>query len=56
MVVDYVAHEDAARQVVAEIEAGGAHAVAVRCDVANGEQVEGTVARAVDSFGGWTFW
>ena len=51
VVVNYRRDEDAARDTVAAIEALGRWALAVQADVAEWEQVQALVARAVEHFG-----
>jgi glucose 1-dehydrogenase len=51
VVVNYVARPEDAARVVADIEAGGARALAVRADVSNEAEVQGMFARAVGTFG-----
>jgi NAD(P)-dependent dehydrogenase (short-subunit alcohol dehydrogenase family) len=43
--------ESALRQTAAEIEAAGAQALSIVCDVSMPEQVEAAIARTVDAFG-----
>lgn len=52
VVVNYREREDAADQVVADIERCGGHAVAVRADIGDPDQVRGLFDVAEDRFGG----
>ena len=53
VVVNYVGSANqAASEVMAEIEAGGGHAIAIEADVANEQQVEAMFARAREELGG----
>lgn len=51
VIVNYARSEEAARAVVAEIEAKGGRALAVRADVSNEADVRSLVAKAVEAFG-----
>lgn len=51
VIINYTSNEKAAREVVAEIEAAGRKAIAVKADVAQKSEVEGLVKAAVDAFG-----
>lgn len=51
VVVNYVTHEDAAQEVVAEIRAGGRRAMAALADVSVPDQVEVMFAKAIAEFG-----
>lgn len=51
VVVNYVANEDAANAVVAEIRQSGANAVAFHADVSAQDQVNAMFGHAVDAFG-----
>ena len=51
VVVNYASAEDAATALVADIEAGGGSAAAVRADVRNKNDVDALVAAALDRFG-----
>lgn len=51
VVVNYVAGEAAALDVVRAIEAQGSRAIAVRADVSDEAQVEAMAARAIEAFG-----
>lgn len=51
VVVHYHASEDAARKVVADIEAGGGRAHALRADATRPEQLVGLVTSTVDRYG-----
>jgi glucose 1-dehydrogenase len=51
VVVNYVARPEDAARVVADIEAGGARALAVPADVSNEAEVQAMFARAVEAFG-----
>ncbi len=49
--VNYVSHPEAARDVVREIEASGARAMAVRADVASASDVQGMVEAVTSTLG-----
>ena len=49
--VNYLAHDDEAKQLVAEIEAMGGRAVALKGDVSDAQDVEALVATTVKTFG-----
>ncbi|MFQ5987054.1 MAG: SDR family NAD(P)-dependent oxidoreductase [Thermoplasmata archaeon] len=51
VVVNYVEHEDAAREAADQIEELGRSALAVRADVASRDEVRGMVRKAHDSLG-----
>lgn len=51
VVVNYATDQQAAEQVVADIEAGGGHALAVRADVRDRSDVEALVKATIDRFG-----
>lgn len=51
VVVNYVTRPEEADEVVAEIEAAGSRAVALRADVSQEDQVEAMFQQAVDTFG-----
>lgn len=52
VVVNYVANETAAAEVVREIEQAGSSAIAVQADVRSEGQVKALVARCTEAFGG----
>ena len=52
VVLCYAGNEAAAQEVVGECEALGAKALAVRCNVADAEEVNALVKAGVDAFGG----
>ena len=52
VVVNYSRSEEEARDTVAQIEALGVHALLVRADVSNDQEVRSMIAAAVDAFGG----
>lgn len=49
--IGYVAKEEEATALVAEIQAGGGRALAVRCDVSDEPQVQAMVERVIATFG-----
>lgn len=51
VVVDYVGHPDAAKEVVEKIEGGDGRGLAVAADVSNPAEVEALVGKAVETFG-----
>ncbi|MEH6940487.1 3-oxoacyl-[acyl-carrier-protein] reductase [Bacillus sp. JJ722] len=51
VIVNYAGSEDKAKAVVEEIKALGQQAIAVRCNVANSEEVASMVKTAVEEFG-----
>jgi len=51
VVINYTSNENAANEVVAEVEAAGSSAVAVKADVASKEEVESLVGKSVEAFG-----
>ena len=51
VVVNYSRNEDAARQVVAQVEHGGSKAVAVQADMRDPAQIETLFARTMQTFG-----
>lgn len=51
VVIDYVAHPEAATAVVAKVEAAGGHAVGVEADVSKPADLQKLVTAAVDNFG-----
>jgi NAD(P)-dependent dehydrogenase (short-subunit alcohol dehydrogenase family) len=51
VVVNYVAHEEAAREVVATIEAAGGRAIAVAADVSQKADVDRLVAATIEQWG-----
>jgi glucose 1-dehydrogenase len=51
VVVNYVAGEDAAAEVVADIEATGSRGLAIQADVSNEEQVQAMFQQMKDAFG-----
>jgi len=51
VVINYTSNENAANDVVAEVEAAGSSAVAVKADVANKKEVEQLVGKTVEAFG-----
>lgn len=52
VVVNYNSSEDAAQEVVEEIESGGGEAIAVKADVKDAEQAKALIEAAQQSFGG----
>ena len=52
----YAGNEAAAQETVKAIESLGAKALAVRCDVSDGAQVETLVNETVKAFDRWIFW
>ncbi|GAA2750355.1 glucose 1-dehydrogenase [Amnibacterium kyonggiense] len=51
VVVDYVAHEDATTQLIAQVEAAGGEAVGVEADISKADDLHRMMRTAVDSFG-----
>ncbi|MED3552224.1 3-oxoacyl-[acyl-carrier-protein] reductase [Cytobacillus praedii] len=51
VVVNYSGSEERANQVVAEIKELGRNAIAVQCDVSNGESVANMVKATIDTYG-----
>lgn len=51
VVVDYVAHEDATEQLVAQVERSGGRAVGVEADITKADDLHRMIQTAVDSFG-----
>ncbi|MED3573449.1 3-oxoacyl-[acyl-carrier-protein] reductase [Cytobacillus praedii] len=51
VVVNYSGREERANQVVAEIKELGRNAIAVQCDVSNGESVGNMVKATIDTYG-----
>lgn len=51
LAINYVAHADAAHQLVGEIEAAGGRAIALEADISQARAVEALVATTVDRFG-----
>jgi glucose 1-dehydrogenase len=51
VVVNYIDNEDAANNVVAQIQEAGAKAIALKADVSSEDQVAGMFARAIQEFG-----
>lgn len=51
VVIDYVAHPDETKELVAKIEAAGGKAVGVRADVSKVDDLRSMVKAAVDNFG-----
>ena len=49
--INYVAHADAAHQLVGEIEAAGGRAIALEADISQASAVESLVATTVETFG-----
>lgn len=49
--VNYYGSEDAAQEVVEEIESGGGEAIAVQADVKDGEQAKELIGAALEAFG-----
>ena len=49
--VNYANSANGAKQVVADIEASGGRAIAVKADIANRDQVQMMVDKTVDTFG-----
>jgi 3-oxoacyl-[acyl-carrier protein] reductase len=52
VVVNYNSSEDAAREVVQEIESEGGEAIAIKADVKDAEQAKALISAAQESFGG----
>jgi glucose 1-dehydrogenase len=51
VVVDYVAHEDATTQLIAEVERAGGKAVGVEADITSAADLQRMMQTAIDSFG-----
>ncbi len=51
VVVNYVSNEEAAQDLVREIEVKGGHAIAIHADVSNEEQVQAMFRQAIETFG-----
>ena len=51
IVVNYARNEDAARQVVAQVESGGSRAAAIQADMGDEAQIAALFARAGETFG-----
>jgi glucose 1-dehydrogenase len=51
VVVDYVAHEDATTQLIAQVEAAGGRAVGVEADISKPDDLHRMMQTAIDSFG-----
>jgi 3-oxoacyl-[acyl-carrier protein] reductase len=51
VVVNYYASEDAAQEVVEEVESGGGEAIAVQADVKDAEQAKDLIGAALEAFG-----
>ena len=51
VVIDYVAHEDATEQLIAQVEAAGGKAVGIDADITKADDLARMMQTAVDSFG-----
>ena len=51
VVIDYVAHEDAPTQLIAQVEAAGGKAVGVEADITKADDLAKMMQTAIDSFG-----
>lgn len=51
VVIDYVAHEDATDQLIAEVEQAGGTAVGVEADITKSDDLHRMMQTAIDSFG-----
>lgn len=51
LVIDYVAHEDATAQLIAEVEQAGGTAVGIEADITKSDDLHRMMQAAIDSFG-----
>ena len=51
VVVDYVAHEDATEQLIAQVEQAGGKAIGFEGDITSSDALHGMIAKAVDAYG-----
>ncbi len=51
VVVNYIKHEDKAKETVKEIERLGSKSIAIKCDVSNEEEVKNMIDKIIKTFG-----